>query len=97
MRRCALHRQEALMIHTKALLGTALAVSFSFLGLFGGPDQEYGSLTGALHRTMAQDMPPYHETTDTAQQRVDSGASPVATAPAAPNPPAASEQTPKVQ
>jgi hypothetical protein len=46
---------------TKALLGTAMAVSFSFLGLFGGPDQEYGSLTSALHRTMAQNLPPYHE------------------------------------
>jgi hypothetical protein len=79
----------------KAILGTALA--FSFLGLFGGPDQEYGSLSGALHRTMAQDLPPYHQTADTAQQRIESGASPEATAPAAPNPSAASEQTPKVQ
>jgi len=85
------------MTHIKALMGTALAVSFSFLGLFGGPDQEYGSLTGALHRTMAQDMPPYHEVADTTQAQIDSGVAPGPNAPARPNPPAASEQTPKVQ
>jgi hypothetical protein len=90
-------RRLSMTHFTKALLGTAMAVSFSFLGLFGGPDQEYGSLTSALHRTMAQNLPPYHEVADTTQQRVESGASPVATAPAVPNPPAASEQTPKVQ
>jgi hypothetical protein len=82
----------------KSLLGAAFAVSFAFFGLFGSDhDQEYGSLTGALNRTVAQNLPPYHETIDTAQLRVESGASPVATAPAAANPPAASEQTPKVQ
>jgi hypothetical protein len=85
------------MTHTKALLGTAMAASFSFLGLFGGPGQEYGSLTGALKRTMAQDLPPYHQVADTTQAQMDSGVAPGATAPAVPNPPAASEQTPKVQ
>jgi len=84
------------MTHTKALLGTALAVSFSFLGLFGGPDQEYGALTGALKRAMAQDLPPYHPTADTTQAQIDSGVAPGANVPATPNPPAASEQTPKV-
>jgi hypothetical protein len=86
------------MIHTKALLGTAFAASFAFLGLFGSDrDQEYGSLGGALKRTMAQDLPPYHEVADTAQAQVDSGVTPGPNAPASPNPPAASEQTPKVQ
>ena len=54
------------MIH-KTMLATALAASFSFLGLFGGPDKEYGDLSGALKRTMAQSQPPYHETANTAQ------------------------------
>jgi hypothetical protein len=83
---------------SKSLLGAAFAVSLAFFGLFGSDhEQEYGSLTGALNRTVAQDLPPYHETIDTAQQRSESGASPVATAAAVANPPAVSEQTPKVQ
>jgi len=82
----------------KSLLGAAFTASFAFFGLFGSDhDQEYGALTGALNRTKAQDLPPYHQTMDTAQRRTESGASPVATDPAAANPPAASEQTPKVQ
>jgi hypothetical protein len=71
------------------------ATGFSFLGLFGGQTQEYGDLTGALKRTIAQSAPPYHETADTGQRRLDSGASPAPTAPASPNPPAVTEQTPR--
>jgi|HubBroStandDraft_4_1064222.scaffolds.fasta_scaffold1306337_1 hypothetical protein len=81
----------------KAMLSAAATFSFSFLGLFGGSDQEYGGYTGALKRTMAQDLPPYHETADTTQRQIDSGVAPGPNAPATPNPPAASEQTPKVQ
>ena len=72
------------------------ATGFSFLGLWGPPDPEYGDLTDALNRTMAQSQPPYHETANTGQARVESGASPAPTAPASPNPPAAAEQTPAV-
>jgi len=74
----------------KAMLGAALAAAFLF---WGGQDQEYGDLTNALKRTVAQDLPPYHQTADTAQARAEAGAT--VTPPAAANPPAASEQTPK--
>ena len=72
------------------------AAGFSFLGLWGASTQEYGDLTDALKRTMAQSTPPYHETADTGQARAESGASPAPTAPASPTPPAAAEQTPTV-
>jgi hypothetical protein len=81
----------------RSIPGLLAATGFSFLGLFGGQTQEYGDLTDALKRTIAQSAPPYHETADTGQRRTDSGASPVATAPASPNPPAATEQTPRAQ
>ena len=58
--------------HLPALLGVAL---FSFFGLFD-QTEEYGDLTGALKRTMAQTLPPYHETANTAQERTDSGVPP---------------------
>ena len=72
-----------------------LVAGFTFFGLFS-QDKEYGDLNDALMRTMAQSTPPYHETANTGQARAESGASPVATAPASPNPPAATEQTPAV-
>jgi hypothetical protein len=59
-----------------------------------GSDKEYGDLNDALMRTMAQDLPPYHQTANTAQVRADSGVT--ATPPALPNPPASSEQTPNL-
>jgi hypothetical protein len=80
--------------HIPALLAAA---SFSFLGFFGyHQDQEYGDLTGALNRTIAQSAPPYHATTDSAQIRTDSGAPAGPDAPAAANPSTAAEQTPVV-
>jgi hypothetical protein len=72
----------------KAMLVTALTAGF----LIWGSDKEYGDLNDALMRTMAQDLPPYHQTADTAQARADSGAT--AMAPAAANPPITAEQTP---
>jgi hypothetical protein len=78
-------------------LNTSLAASFAFffLGLFGqdGSTQEYGSLSGALRRTIAQAMPPYHET----GTQVETGELPDATVPVQPNPPASAEATPRVQ
>ncbi len=78
-------------------LNTAVAGSLmlSFLGLFGqdGSTQEYGSLSGALRRTVAQAMPPYRET----KTQVETGPLPDASAPVQPNPPASSEATPRVQ
>ena len=72
----------------KTMLVTALAAGF----LFWGHDQEYGDLNNALMRTMALDLPPYHQAADTAQARAEAGAT--ITPPAAANPPAAVEQTP---
>jgi hypothetical protein len=70
-----------------ALLGAAL---FSFLGLFG-QSQEYGDLTGALKRTVAQSMPPYHPVTDSEERMAQSGA--LGAEPQSPaNPPAAAER-----
>ena len=58
--------------HIPALMGVTF---FSLFGLFD-QTQEYGDLTGALKRTMAQTLPPYHETADTAEARKDSGVPP---------------------
>jgi hypothetical protein len=81
----------------KRWLNTGLAASFafSFLGFFGldSSTQEYGSLSGALRRTVAQAMPPYRET----KTQVETGPLPDASVPAQPNPPASSEATPRVQ
>ena len=76
--------------HVPALVGITL---FSFFGLFD-QNEEYGDLTGALKRTMAQALPPYHQTADTAQIQRDSGTPPGPTDPGRGNPPASAERTP---
>jgi hypothetical protein len=77
--------------HLPALLGVAL---FSFFGLFD-QTEEYGDLTAALKRTMAQSLPPYHQTRDASGAQMDLPDQPAANNARSVNPPAAAERTPQ--